>query len=83
MQSELVCEDCTSSAQYVKRAVDGVNPIRMRAKRTRFGFIVPYLLQSAKGGLWWKPPPLGASSSDGLQSASADVAGEKPTGFSR
>jgi hypothetical protein len=30
------------------------------------GLIVPYFLQSAEGGLWCKPPPLGAESSDGL-----------------
>jgi hypothetical protein len=45
--------------------------------------IVPYFLQSAEGGLWCKPPPLGAESLDGLQSALADVAGEKPTGLGR
>jgi hypothetical protein len=33
--------------------------------------IVPYFLQSTAGGLWCKPPPLGAESLDGLQSAYA------------
>jgi hypothetical protein len=66
----------------VMHSVPRINASTNPQRRFRIGkdffqvFIVPYFLQSTAGGLWWKPPPLGAESL-------ADVAGEKPTGQGR